>query len=257
MLSKNLKVKKTYGNCYKDFPEFYDLLYKRYFRTIPTFVELVRRNTPRGGLILDIAAGTGAVTIPLLKKGYKVISLDMHKGMLAQLKKKVIKEKVKNYQIIHRDMNSLNFNKVFDTICIRQAINYYRGPKLLKKGLTRIYKALKDCGVFIFNAPNYRGKKTDYPIVQNHYKERDINTFVLETNKLKGRLLSHRQDAIIWQGRLGNPIHISDTNSFYMFTRGEFEKSLLQSGFSKIKFYSSGLSSCKPTDKTLNCVAKK
>ena len=44
------------GNSYKKFPALYDLLYQRYFKSVPDFVSLVKTNTPKGGLILDLAA---------------------------------------------------------------------------------------------------------------------------------------------------------------------------------------------------------
>ncbi|WP_342772623.1 class I SAM-dependent methyltransferase [Oceanobacillus piezotolerans] len=40
------------------------------------------------GIIIDIACGTGRATIPLASKGYNMIGVDLHTGMLNEAKKK-------------------------------------------------------------------------------------------------------------------------------------------------------------------------
>ncbi|MFB7642836.1 class I SAM-dependent methyltransferase, partial [Peribacillus butanolivorans] len=40
------------------------------------------------GPIIDLACGTGRATIPLASKGYKLIGVDIHKGMLDEAKRK-------------------------------------------------------------------------------------------------------------------------------------------------------------------------
>ena len=235
------------GNSYKKFPELYDLLYQRYLNSIPDFVALVEKNTPKGGLILDLAAGTGEVTIPLLKSGFEVISLDKNKGMLKELKSKAKKQGVKNLHIIISDMKKASYRKKFDSVCIRQAINYFIGVEALEEGLQKIFASLKNGGKFIFNAPNYHGEKK-YPVVSNYYENERQRAFVLETNKLSGKILRHKQYSIIWaDGK--EPSFATDENLFYMFTKKEFEGALKKSGFSKIEFSGSA--------KTLYCAATK
>src|SRR3989338_970190 len=236
-----------FGNSYKNFPVFYELFYKRYLKSAHDFTAMVKENTPQGGLILDLAAGTGEVTIPLLKSCFGVISLDSSKGMLKELKLKAKKLGVKNYHTVTRDMRKINYKDKFDTVCIRQAINYFMGPKALESGLKKIIVSLKIGGKFVFNAPNYRGEKT-YPAVSNYYESGKEKSFVLETNKILGKILRHKQYSIIWGGGL-KPNFVSDENFFYMFTKKEFGHALKNCGFSKVKV--SGLA------KTLYCTATK
>lgn len=234
-------------NSYKKFPELYDLLYQRYLGTASDFALLVESNTPVRGLILDLAAGTGEVSIPLLKKGFRVTSLDLNGGMLRQLKLKAEKSKIRDYNLKILDMKKLRFTERFDTVCVRQAVGYFVGKKTLETGFKKIFNSLKKGGKFIFNAPNYKGKKT-YPSVYNIYRKGKLNAFVLETNKVNGRILKHKQYSIVWSdGRA--PKFIADENSFYMFHKNEFESALKKSNFSKIDFSGSV--------KTLYCVAVK
>src|SRR3989344_3428034 len=116
-----------FGNSYKNFPALYDLLYQRYLKSVPDFVSLVKTNTPKNGLILDLAAGTGEVSILLLQNGFMVVSLDSSNGMLKELKRKAKKMKIKNYRARIFDMRKINYKEKFDSVCIRQAINYFLG----------------------------------------------------------------------------------------------------------------------------------
>lgn len=235
------------GNTYKNFPALYDLLYQRYLKSVPDFVSLVKINTPKSGLILDLAAGTGEVTIPLLQNGFKVVSLDSSNGMLRELKRKAKKIGVKNYSVKCFDMRKINYKEKFDSVCIRQAINYYLGTKSLSMGLNRIYSSLKQGGNFIFNTPKYQGE-INYPTISNYYEKGAQKAFVVEANRMNNRLLKHNQYSIVWENS-NEPNFVADENSFYMFTKKEFEHALKTSGFSKIKFGDS--------NKTLYCVATK
>lgn len=258
-------MKKTAGSsCYKDFPAFYDFIYRRYFKTLPGFLRLVKKNTPRGGRILDLAAGTGLVSLALLKDGFRVISLDVHPGMLKELAAKAKKIKIKNYQTVCKDILQINYRQDFDTVCIRQAVNYLMGPARLRKGFRLIRRALRPGGAFIFNAPNFRkGKK--YQEVVNIYRVGSYQVFCLEKNSMKSRVLTHRQYCLIWgdssagigkeQGK--KPVYLKEENSFFMYTKNDFYQALKRAGFSKIRFYSSGLKKFRTEDKTLYCLAYK
>jgi ubiquinone/menaquinone biosynthesis C-methylase UbiE len=234
-------------NVYKSFPKLYDLLYQRYLKSVPDFVALVEEHTPRGGLVLDVAAGTGEVTIPLLQKGFRVVSVDSSTGMLKELCLKAKKHKVRNHKTVVMDMRHIEYQRQFDSVCIRQAINYCMGARALTASLNTFYNSLKEGGVFVFNTPQYQGAK-QYPTVFHHYTEGKQEALVLETNKIRKRILQHTQHSIIWGGDR-KPQFLTDTNAFYMFTKKELEHALYRVGFSKLVWSGS--------PKTLYCIAIK
>lgn len=243
-----------YQNCYQDFPELYDLLYQRYLKSIPTFVELVSSHTPSKGTILDLAAGTGEVSIPLLEKGYEVTSLDGSQGMLEQLKQKAEAKGLHADTTVQR-LESISLDNSYDTICIRQAINYYMGMKTLTGGIRQIASLLKPTGSLIFNAPNFIEETKKYEDSEHRYEEGSKKAVVLERNLLKDRVLTHQQDAMIWSD--SDPvIHLKEENVFYMFTKEEFEQALTEAGFSQITFLSSNGEPYQKADKTLYCIAQ-
>jgi len=250
-------MQNKFQNCYEELPEYYDILYHRYLKTIPDFVDLVKNNTPVHGKILDLAAGTGEVSIPLIESGYLVTSFDLNSGML-----KILEEKANSKKLISRtiigDMTNIDEGiGTFDTICIRQAINYFLGEESLASGLKRIHNLLKEGGTFVFNSPNYNLDIKKYPDVENRYEENENQFFVLESNILKDRLLEHRQYTTIWGKDFQTPVQIRDANTFYMFTKNDFEKCLKIAGFNDISFYAAGMKTFDQSGKTIYGVAKK
>jgi 2-polyprenyl-3-methyl-5-hydroxy-6-metoxy-1,4-benzoquinol methylase len=243
-----------YQNCYQDFPELYDLLYQRYLKSIPTFVALVSSNTAPKGTVLDLAAGTGEVSIPLLEKGFGVTSLDGSEGMLEQLEKKATIKGLTAHTTVQR-LETISLDSSYDTVCIRQAINYYMGVEALRHGFSQIAKLLKPKGALVFNAPNFIEGTKKYEDSEQRYEEGDRRAIVLERNSLVGRTLTHQQDAMIWSD--DNPvIHLKEVNVFYMFTREEFETSLIEAGFTDITFLSGNGEPYQKSDKTIYCIAR-
>lgn len=240
------------GLCYKDFPELYDLLYQRYFRTVPVFVKLVRREVKSKGRILDLAAGTGAVTIPLLKEGYDVTSADLNPGMLKVLERKAKKEKLKA-KTEEKSFLEIDYKNKFDAVVVRQAINYLMSKKDMLDTFDLIYASLKADGKFIFNAPN-NVQKYQKPIY-NIYEIKGKNGFVLETNSLKKNILIHNQYSIIWSNTI-RPFYAEDQNAFRIYSKDEFEDILSLAGF-KSRFMSSELKEYDRKDKTIYVVAEK
>lgn len=255
-MTQVLKNKKIKGTCYDEFPDLYDLIYQRFTKSVPDFVKIVDDNTVANGHILDMAAGTGEASLPLLRKGFKVSSLDLSRGMLDQFNKKVPKKYKGVSNLIISDVSKIDFRQEFDTVCIRQAINYL-SPNNLGNTFKKVYKALNPQGTFVFNAPNFRLENKNYKNILTIYNDKNSETIVSEKNKLFGRLLEHKQKALIMPLSHKGGMVVEDTNSFYMYNKDEFEKLLRSSGFTKVQFLSSGLKKYSNKDKTLYCVARK
>ena len=68
-----------------DDPILYDIENESYLAELPF---LLKWASTTQGTIIDLACGTGRLTIPLSKNGYQMIGVDIHKGMLNEAKKK-------------------------------------------------------------------------------------------------------------------------------------------------------------------------
>jgi len=239
--------------AYRNFPEFYDLIYKR-FQDSPEFLELVTKVTDSNENILEMAAGTGDVSKQLFDKGYKNISIaDKNSGMLTEAHKK-LQRYVKTYITSFEDMN---IERKFDSIIIRQAINYLMDYEGLVNGFKNIYEHLNAGGKLIFNAPNYVQNKEydDRPLQKYEFDGYDVQ--VKEMNLLEGKILTHTQNCILIKKDGSEIKKVYDLNRFGLFTQQEFESALKEAGFRDTEFLGKGLIEYKPESKTLYCVAKK
>lgn len=76
--------------------------------------------------ILDVGGGTGAFSIPLAEKGFKVVHFDISEEMIAIAKSKAEEKNLKNItfeQGISIDLSRFNDNS-FDMVIMRGLTNY-------------------------------------------------------------------------------------------------------------------------------------
>jgi len=105
--------------------------------------------------ILELACGTGRVTIPLAKAGHHIWGLDLSLEMLNEFKKKLpdlplkISERI---DLTHADMCDFDLNMEFSLIIIPfrsfQALITHEQQRLC---LNRVYRHLSNEGLFILN----------------------------------------------------------------------------------------------------------
>jgi SAM-dependent methyltransferase len=105
------------------------------------------------GNILEIACGTGRVTIPILKNipNCKVTAFDLSDKMLSVFKKK-IKSACHNLQLAKADMRNFSFNQKFDlVILIWRAFQVLLEEEDAKKCLQNVRKHMNKDSVFLFS----------------------------------------------------------------------------------------------------------
>ena len=104
---------------YGYFAEFYDSFTDDVnYDKIEKFVcSLLSREGINGGLLLDLACGTGSLAVRLSEKGYSVIGTDVSPEMLSVAQQKAA---VKNADILFlcQDMTQLNlYGTIICTVC--------------------------------------------------------------------------------------------------------------------------------------------
>ena len=115
------------------------------------------------GEILELMAGTGRVTLPLLEAGLKVTCVDVSAAMLARLRRKLAAPGV-TADLHQVDIRHLNLRKRFQQIIIPfQAFPELTGAEDQNRALKRIYDHLADSGTFIctLHNPAVRLKSVD------------------------------------------------------------------------------------------------
>ena len=108
----------------------------------------------RGKIILEVGAGTGRITIPLLKAGLNVTALDISPSILKVLREKAKRENI-SAKIICADIRRLNLKDKFDAVVVpfRPFQHLYSVADQMN-ALKSIKKVLKPNGVLVFDIYN-------------------------------------------------------------------------------------------------------
>lgn len=129
-------------------PEYYDLEYEAYLEDVPLLAEWSNKQQ---GTIIDLACGTGRVTIPLAKQGHKLVGVDLHAGMLQQAKEKAANARL-SVEWILQDCSKLSLmlkaNLIYMTGNSFQHFLTNESQNLL---LQSVCRHLEPNGIFIFN----------------------------------------------------------------------------------------------------------
>jgi len=101
--------------------------------------------------ILDIACGTGALTIPLAKARHDITAFDLSSLMIEEMKKKLQKEKLQ-VQLFVANMTDFSIRRQFSlAIIARTGFMYLLTAKEQQQTLLKIREHLTDGGVLTFN----------------------------------------------------------------------------------------------------------
>ncbi len=101
--------------------------------------------------VLDLACGTGSLSVLMARKGYSVLAADASEDMLAMAWEKAAELERPPYFICQR-MEHLSLPYGVDwVVCCLDSLNYVTDPKLCRQALHRIYRCLNPGGVLIFD----------------------------------------------------------------------------------------------------------
>lgn len=133
---------------YQDFSLFYDRLTENidYEEMVSYYVGMLKRygSGEKKGELLDLACGSGNVSLLLKKEGYKVTGCDLSPDMLT-----AAAEKDADIKWLCADMTKLPFNDNFDCIiCALDSLNHLESKEQLFEAFKGVYNALKPGGVF-------------------------------------------------------------------------------------------------------------
>src|ERR1700728_2902612 len=106
---------------YRAIAEYYDAEYERH-RELKKDVPMLLRHIPRRPpqTILELAAGTGRVAIPLAKAGHTVVGVDYAADMLKIARRKCEAAGISPRQLtfVHQNVLRLNLRRQFDWIVL-------------------------------------------------------------------------------------------------------------------------------------------
>ena len=133
--------------CYDELT--YDI---RYEKTLTFFERLCAREHVQPHLVLDLACGTGSLSMLLAARGYRVIGADLSEDMLAEAEQKA-REMTENRPFyICQPMQRLHLAESVDAvICALDSLNYVTKPADCRRTFRRVFEALNPGGLFVFD----------------------------------------------------------------------------------------------------------
>lgn len=162
---------------------FYDTIIKdeRYDKWTNYIVSLVKENCS-GQTGVDVACGSGIVTLKLKKAGYNVTGVDISEEMLQQAQASARNENL-YLPFLRQDMKNLKlFEKVSFITVINDGLNYIKQADLLKT-FKSFHKNLKSDGVLIFDvSSSYKLKNV---LGNNMYGDDNENLSYIWFNTLR------------------------------------------------------------------------
>lgn len=157
--------------AYSNFAYVYDFLMQdvEYDNWIEYIEKIFIKYNVNPNKILDLACGTGNVTLRLACEGYDVTGVDISEEMLEKAKEKC-KHTGKNVLFINQDITCMDIEDKYDAIvCLCDGINYIIDNNKLSNFFDSIYKVLNDNGILIFDISSYN--KISNTLGNNTYAE--------------------------------------------------------------------------------------
>lgn len=161
---------------YGVFSQFYDGLTFNvdYQKRADYFEEICARFSHPAGIVLDLACGTGSLTLELKKRGYDIYGIDGSEDMLSKAMEKAYSEEL-SVLFLRQDMRSLDLYGTINTcVCTLDSINHLTEKEDVQKAFDSVSFFMEKDGLFIFD-------------VNTVYKHRQIlanNTFVYDTDEV-------------------------------------------------------------------------
>lgn len=189
-------------DCYKEFAHIYDRLinsdidYKTWALNI---LSICSENNIDYDSYLDLACGTGNLTIEIGGVFKHIWAVDLSTDMLSEAERKM-RETGMSARFICQDICSLNLNNTFNLItCCLDSSNYILEKDNFEKYLLGAYNLLKDDGLFIF----------------------DINSYYKLTDVLGNNTYNYDSDDVVymWENYLENDV--VDMNLIFFVKEGQ------------------------------------
>lgn len=157
---------------YSSFASVYDELTVNvdYKRRAQYIANILREQGIEDGLLLDLACGTGSLSVEFSKMGYEVIATDASPDMLMEARDKAYDEELNIMFLCQRMEETDLYGTVRAIVCALDSINHLSDIEALKKTFTVLKNFIDDGGIMVFD-------------VNTMYKHREVlgnNTFIYD-----------------------------------------------------------------------------
>lgn len=179
---------------HKYWSEYYDEVYKRhdygfYTEFTNKTIAIIKGIIGPPAEVIDFGAGTGRISIPLSRMGYKVTAVDSCQSMLDELVKKDSKCKP-SVKTICTPMEKFSAQTTYRlALCLFTVLMYVIKEEDIRKFVDVVFNALAPKGSFLIDIPSKKLFKTLY--VKNKYIRRNMSIKPAGNN-----LYNYKEDTI-------------------------------------------------------------
>ncbi|SES18571.1 class I SAM-dependent methyltransferase [Psychrobacillus sp. OK032] len=224
-----------------DDPVSYDIENNAYLGELPFLMEWA---SSKGGPIVDLACGTGRITIPLASKGFKLIGVDLHAGMLEQAKKKA-QELDLQIEWVEQDCTQLELNLTSPLIyMVGNSIQHFHSNESQNMLLSSIHKHLVEDGVFIFGTRFPNAEELLQPSTEEYWKtyfdttcDKNVDVYTISNYDALNQI-QHYTTIRKYKNGLGKIVDEKRTNISLRYTYPkEMERVLTENRFDILSVY--------------------
>jgi len=141
-----------------EFSQFFELFSQDYIGDVVFYQQQLQHAGILHGTVLDLACGSGRLSLPLARLGHQVDGLDNSASMLELARQNLRKETDNLQQRLHfalADMTSFNLNKTYDLIVLGcTSLSLLLASSQRKALFHRVRQHLKADGCFMFDLLN-------------------------------------------------------------------------------------------------------
>lgn len=134
---------------YQGFASVYDELMSH--APYDQWTKWIETSLPEKGRILDLACGTGEISIRLAEKGFEVTGIDLSEEMLSYAQQKVSSNQP--ILFLQQDMREITgFDGQFDAVAICcDSLNYLKTKNDVIETFKSVFRVLKPEGILLFD----------------------------------------------------------------------------------------------------------
>ena len=122
-----------------------------YAAVVDFYLQILEKEGCRPETAVDLACGTGSVTLLLAKMGLQVTGVDLSEEMLTVACQKA-QEQVPNPAFVCQPLQELRLPRGVDlAVCALDSLDYILDPEDCREAIARVYKVLNPGGIFIFD----------------------------------------------------------------------------------------------------------
>ncbi len=222
---------------YNSFAYYYDELTKNvdYKGRAEYICEILKKYNIKDGLLLDLACGTGSLSIELSKLGFEVIGTDASYDMLSEAQNKAA-DCGENIMFLCQRMEETDlYGSVRAIVCALDSINHLTSYELVKKTFKNLKNFLDTDGIIVFDANTIYKHQS---VLGNNifiYDEKNVYCAWRNTLQADNKTVNINLDFFVKNGE--NYSRCGENFNEVAYTDNELTTAIEEAGFSVLSRY--------------------